>query len=223
MKKIYLDKVNDADLVLIGIGMEFEDKKFVVSENAIQALQELLSILQGKNYYVITTCMNSILKKAGFPADRIVSPCGNVEKKQCEAGCENSLVDLLEEEKELYNATIIKEEFPAMGVCPACGEKMVLNNVYAKQYDENGYLEDWKRYTKWLQGTLNKKLCVLELGVDMVFPSIIRWPFEKVAFYNQKAVFIRVNEKLYHMSEELKDKGIAVEKNAIDWLLDKDI
>ncbi len=223
MKKIYLDKVNDADLVLIGIGTEFEEKKFKFSENAIQALQELLSILQGKNYYVITTCMNSILKKAGFPADRIVSPCGNVEKKQCDAGCENSLAELSEEEKELYNEAIIKEELPFLGVCPVCGEKMVLNNVYAKQYDENGYLEDWKRYTKWLQGTLNKKLCVLELGVDMVFPSIIRWPFEKVAFYNQKAVFIRVNEKLYHMSEELKDKGIAVEKNAIDWLLDKDI
>ncbi len=223
MKKDFLEKIDEADLVLVGIGAEFEEQKLIVAEKAVNALQELLAILQGKNYYVITTCMNSILRKAGFPEDRIVSPCGNLEKKQCDNGCENSLLALTDEEKALFAEIATIEELPPLGICPVCGEKMVLNNVYAKQYDENGYLEDWKRYTKWLQGTLNKKLCVLELGVDMVFPSIIRWPFEKVAFYNQKANFIRVNEKLYHMSEELKDKGISVEKKAIDWLLEKDI
>ena len=98
-----------------------------------------------------------------------------------------------------------------------------MNNVYANNYDESGYLENWSIYKKWLQGTINKKLCILELGVDLSFPSVIRWPFEKVAFYNQKADFIRVNERLYHMSEELKDKGISVAKNSIDWLLEKEI
>ena len=67
-------------------------------------------------------------------------------------------------------------------------------------------------------GYINKKLCILELGVDMTYPSIIRWPFEKVAFYNNKAHFVRVNERLYHMSEEIKDKGISVPKNAVEWL-----
>ena len=57
--------------------------------------------------------------------------------------------------------------------------------------------------------------------MDLTYPSIIRWPFEKIAFYNQKAHFIRVNEKLYHMSEEIKDKGISVSKNAVQWLLEK--
>ena len=66
-----------------------------------------------------------------------------------------------------------------------------------------------------MQGTINKKLCILELGVDLTFPSVIRWPFEKVAFYNQKADFIRVNERLYHMSEELKDKGYNIDKKQI--------
>ena len=63
-----------------------------------------------------------------------------------------------------------------------------INNVYAENYNENGYLSDWQIYTKWLQGTLNKKVLILELGVGLVFPSVIRWPFEKIAFYNQKEV-----------------------------------
>jgi len=59
----------------------------------------------------------------------------------------------------------------------------------------------------------------LELGVDLTYPSIIRWPFEKVAFYNQKAHFVRVNKRLYHMSEEIRDKGVSIAENAVQWLL----
>ena len=62
----------------------------------------------------------------------------------------------------------------------------MLNNVYAENYDESGYLDQWGHYRKWLQGTLNRRLFVLELGVGMRFPSVVRWPFEKVAFFNQK-------------------------------------
>ena len=85
---------------------------------------------------------------------------------------------------------------------------------------EEGYQKQWEKYTKWLQGTLNKKLCILELGVELNLPSIIRWPFEKVAFYNQKASFFRVNESLYQMTENLSDKGVSIAKNAVDFLLE---
>ena len=223
MRQEYLEKIEDADLILVGIGTEFEATKLQREPRAIEAVQELSNILNGKNYFIITTCTNSILNEAGFSKERIVSPCGNLEKKQCPNHCEKSLQALTESERKELADALVKEMEPDLGICPNCGEKLVLNNVYATQYDEDGYLEDWTRYTKWLQGTINKKLCILELGVNLVFPSIIRWPFEKVGFYNQKAVFVRVNEKLYHMSEELKDKGISVEKNAIDWLLEKEI
>ena len=95
---------------------------------------------------------------------------------------------------------------------------MVLNNIYAENYNEKGYLEQWSLYTKWLQGTLNRKLLVLELGEGMRFPTVIRWPFEKIAYFNKKAVFVRVNEELYQLTEELSEKGLGISKNAIAWL-----
>lgn len=222
MKKEYLDKVLDADLVLVGIGLEFEKNKYVCDELAIAALQELATILKGKNYFLVSTCTNGILKHADFKEDRVVNPCGNVHMKQC-AECNDSLTLMTQEDIVFFQKAIDKNEEPALTKCLVCGKPMVLNNVYATNYDENGYLKEWSIYKKWLQGTINKKVCILELGVGLVFPSVIRWPFEKVAFYNQKATFVRVNERLYHMSEELKEKGISVEKNAIDWLLEKDI
>ncbi len=223
MKQEYIDMLSDADLILIGIGKEFEQKQFQCEQKAVEALLELKKALNGKNYYVITICMNSILRRAGFPEERIVNPCGNVELKQCANQCEGSLQALTEDDEFLLAESIKNDKHPMFGKCPICGGEMVLNNVYAAHYDEKGYLDNWKLYTKWLQGTLNKKLCVLELGADLTFPSIIRWPFEKVAYYNQKAIFLRVNEELYHMTEELKDKGVPIAENAIDWLLEKDI
>ena len=98
---------------------------------------------------------------------------------------------------------------------------MCLNNVYTEKYDENGYLQDWGVYTKWLQGTLFRKICILELGVGMQCPSVIRFPFEKVGYFNQKADFVRVNEHLYQMTSELGERGISVAMNAIDWLLEE--
>ena len=110
------------------------------------------------------------------------------------------------------------QEFLDLGVCPICDDNLILNNIYTEKYDERGYLDQWQKYTKWLQGTLNKKLCILELGVGMQCPSVIRFPFEKIGYFNQKADFIRINKNLYQLTEELKEKGISISENAVDWL-----
>ncbi len=246
--------IEDADLVLIGIGKEFEKDDFQTGEDALQALNKLAKVLEKKNYFAVSICTNDIAKESDLQSDRVVQPCGTVAQKQCVNKCEEGLQELTEAERSLLEQklaeSVVKENGKPivensvggilnriaqddvvarwqkiyaegfLGTCPKCGSLLVLNTVYTDAYDEKGYLKDWSRYTTWLQGTLNKKLCILELGVDLTYPSIIRWPFEKVAFYNQKAHFVRVNERLYHMSQEIKDKGISISENAVKWLLE---
>ena len=77
---------------------------------------------------------------------------------------------------------------------------------------------DWIRYTKWLQGTLNRKLLILELGVGLSRPGIIRFPFEKITMINQKASLIRIHAHLYQLPEELADRGYSVQENAPHFL-----
>ena len=223
MEKNILDLIKDADLVLVGIGKEFEKDRFVADDEAVKSLNQLAGILEKKNYFVISLCTNNVAKMSELQTDRVVQPCGNVKQKQCPDRCEEGLMELTDIETSNLKSQLPGENLPDLdlGLCPKCGKSLILNTVYTENYDENGYLKDWTRYTKWLQGTLNKKLCILELGVDLTYPSIIRWPFEKVAFYNNKAHFIRVNERLYHMSEEIKEKGISVAKNAVDWLMEE--
>lgn len=224
MEKNIRELIEDADFVLIGIGTEFEKERFSVQEDALQALNQLAGVLEKKNYFAVSICTSDIAKKSNLQHDRIVQPCGTIAQKQCVNRCEEGLLALSEQESVDLREKLPCEEQPEinLGNCSKCGSPLVLNTVYTENYDENGYLKDWARYTKWLQGTLNKKLCILELGADLTYPSIIRWPFEKIAFYNNKAHFVRVNERLYHMSEEIKDKGISVPKNAVQWLLEEE-
>lgn len=197
------------------------------NEQVRGALEGLTRLLEEKNYFVVSVSTNSLVADNPWKHGRLVMPCGTVLKKQCAGGCGDVLSEITEADREKQKKLFDKLSegiFPDIekglfGICPKCGEPLVLNHVYADHYNEEGYLEQWKLYTKWLQGTLNRRLFVLELGVGMGFPSVVRWPFEKVVFFNQKAFLCRVNEKLYQLTEELAGKGCGISQNAIDWSL----
>ena len=192
-----------------------------------KALSKLAEMVSDKNYFVVSTSTNDEIEMVSWKDNRLVMPCGGSLRKQCISACGQEITKVSEQDwkamKELRCKIMEKGQaalagHTVLGTCPGCGKEYILNNVYSEKYDENGYLKQWQMYMKWLQGTVNRKLLILELGVGMQCPSVIRWPFEKVAFYNQKAVFCRVNENLYQFSGELDTKGISISKNAIDWL-----
>lgn len=246
-------KVNDAEMVLIGIGEEFESKYLIentgVYENAcdelkknglqdlypyvnrffmrereagvLNALGKLHSLVKDKNYFVVSTCMSDDLFYAGFKKDRIVSPCGTFERMQCKTSGSCGLTETPQTFLEEIGKCCMRQkswdglEIP---VCKSCGEKLSFNTIYAEKYDETGYLDQWSLYMKWLQGTVNRKLVLLELGVGLQFPSVIRWPFEKTTYYNKKAELIRVHKNLYQLTPEVKEQGFYIPQNAIDVL-----
>lgn len=190
------------------------------------AMQRFAAYIENKNYFVITTSAGNTIRKVPWKEGRLVTPCGSGGQKQCVQGCEEGLTKLTKEDRRALEAYFYElerdmrppGECTALGKCPKCGRNLILNNIYTQYYDEKGYLEDWKRYKGWLQGTLNRKLLILELGVGMQCPTVIRFPFEKIAFYNQKAYLCRVNETLYQLTEELKEKGCSISENPVDWL-----
>ena len=147
-------------------------------------------------------------KKMLLKKERFVAPCGDWTKKQCPDGCEEGIQTVTEADEEQLQESFKKLQtngfsVPDLGKCPKCGKKLVLNNVYAGRYDEKGYLKTWTEYQNWLQNTLNHKMVLLERGEGNRFPTIIRFPFERIALFQQKA-------DLY---------CIDGEQNPIAWLL----
>lgn len=236
--------IADADKVLVGIGKEAEydynkalhesgisdesdyyrmyaAKKHLGSDYAIykEFYDKLNQLLEGKDYYVMSLCQDDIIYDAF--SDKVVTPCGGYRNLQPDVPFEEgdniipitNQVDMLISSIE-KNGTYEESDIPTVN-----GVRLVPNNIGAENYVEEGYFESFADYKKWLTTTINKKLCILELGVDLRYPSVIRFPFDKTAYYNQKAVFFRINNSVYQHTAENKEKGISIKDNPIHFIL----
>lgn len=268
-------KIEDADIVLIGFGKEFNIKRSdILKDNDMYNVLELeespltdlekqwieLTIMSkilengdcaivkerqeiynriaeflyknGKNnYFVVTTCNDDIIRSSSFDKDRMVAPCGTLEYMKCDTGCFKHVYPTKEVYDNIY-AILMKHQTDgfvdrramwdelkeAMPQCPMCKQVMSINMVKTNNYSEEGYRESWDSYMAWLQKTLNRKLVMVELGEGFDTPTVIRWPFEKVAAVNNKAVLIRVNEKFWQISEDIEAKAMPVKVCGIDFV-----
>ena len=236
--------VNEAMLVVVGLGEEWnisldaqhsEDYQRIMNDlrgnseyqwllpyfyfkwtddKLKSAYKNLFKLLEGKNYYIVATTVNR-----GFVAftkeNAWVMPCGTDEfmcddklskSENCHEFME-SLESYFKGEISLKEICFVKDEN---------GEIVQFNSVYSSEYKEEGYLPQWSKYMKWLQGTMNRKVCLLELGVGLQFPSVIRFPFEKMAYFNQKATCFRVHKNLYQLTEEMAERSMSVPMHAVE-------
>ena len=201
-KQKWKELIEENEYILVGVGEEWESDE--MGEELSEAYERLAGMLAGTDYFVVTTAMDGWIWKTDLDKNRIVAPCGNRNFLQCSAACC----------EEIWR----REEAPEGGQCPRCGASLVPNTVEEKPYVEAGYLPQWKAYMTWLQRSLNRKLLLLELGVGFRTPTVIRWPFEKTAYLNQKSTFYRVHEKLFQLPDNLDGRGNAVAKNSVEWL-----
>lgn len=207
---LLIEKIGEAELVLIGIGEEYELGNVISYEDNEDAKTisdlygRLAELIKDKNYFIISLCTDGYIRKCGLNDERIVEPCGNYRYLQCSEKCSTDLYEVNNQNK----------------ICPNCGKTLVYNRIAetGANYVEEGYLEQWKIYTKWLQGTVNRKVCIVEIGVGMKFPSVIRFPFEKIVYFNQKASFFRIHSRLYQVTEEIKEKSYAIQGTAPELL-----
>lgn len=259
--------INNSDMVLVGIGKEFDKdiydvikdnevyQKFgdeisrlgttesnmvehaiyyhelVKGENAlikecIDALDKLAEILSDKNYFVVSTCTNSILKYSKIREDRLVIPCGDITKMECNCGCNEEVVDAIPHYEKIYKrlSSLMDGEFDIQYIlscipyCEKCESPMEPNTFEGLSYQEKGYLDRWEAYQKWLTGTMNKELAILELSVNFETPTVVRWPFEKIAMISNKAKLIRVNDKFAMVTPEIAEKSYTFEMTTKDFI-----
>ena len=244
------EKIEKADLVLVGLGEELdactELKKDIQYQSIAQRLTDswmlpfvekakieemreqkqefykaLSACLYKKNFFIVSLCLDGMIRASGLDHNRIVEPCGGYEKLQCSEKCSAELYDVpkkvMQQVGVFLNDRLTEEELTEP-VCPVCGKALVFNNANALIYAEEGYLDQWSIYKKWLQGTVNKEVCILEIGVGMKYPTVIRWPFEKITFYNKKSELFRVHSRLYQISEEIKERGHGICQKPEDFI-----
>lgn len=209
------DAISRAEKVLIGIGGEWrlkEDGRDVRERHLgdpdqaklKDAYHKLYELVKDKDYYVVTTVTDGAVYEAGFDSRRIVAPCGNIHWRQCTAACT----------KDIWEEGEVPDDR-----CPHCGAPLTGNTLEAGTYIEEGYLPRWEAYKKWQTGTLNRALVILELGEGFQTPTVMRWPFEKIAFFNQKSRFFRVHGSLCQIPREAEERAEGIACNSVDFIL----
>ena len=199
-EKQVLDYLAGAGKVLVGFGGEWRLDK---DPHIRQAYEALSRLLEGKDYFIVTTNTDAAIYDSPLDKEKIVAPCGNETWRQCSKACT----------KDIWEPGEIPDD-----VCPHCGAPLTGNTREAETYIEEGYLPQWQRYTRWLAMTMNRELLVLELGEGFQVPTVIRWPFEKTVFFNRKSHMYRVHRSLSQVTEEIGDRAAAVPENSVEWI-----
>jgi len=215
-------------------------------EELVRAYEKLYQMLQNKDYFIVTLATDALIYETSlgskaenvistdkeedavscpsenaetlavmerlFPSkkrpedtrwQRIVAPCGNETWRQCSAACT----------KDIWEPGEVPND-----ICPHCGAPLTGNTVEANPYIEEGYLPQWNRYTQWLTRTLNRETLILELGAGFGNPGVIRFPFEKTAFFNRKSHLCRVHAQFPQITQELADRAVGIKENSVEWV-----
>lgn len=202
-----LEWIAQGEKLLVGIGPEWKADRNDSQQRAERIAQynALAKLLAGKDYFLVTTNTDAVIFESDLWEARIAAPCGNETWRQCSKACT----------KDIWEPGEVPED-----ICPHCGAPLTGNTVKAETYIEEGYLPKWKAYMAWLATTVNKKLVVLELGVDFSYPTVARWPFEKNIYFNRKSHMYRVNEGLAQLTPEIAERAESVNGNSVSWILE---
>lgn len=157
--------------------------------------RSLLALVASKPHFVITTNVESQFEKAGFPPERIFEVQGNYAYFQCAAACHDTLY---------YNEARIVEMLAAtvdcavpsslVPTCPVCGGPMDVNLRHDEHFVQDAsWRASSERFGDFVERMKGASLVCFELGVGYNTPGIIRYPFEKIVYLNDKATLVRLN------------------------------
>lgn len=174
----------------------------------------LLSMLDGKKIFCLSTNVDGQLEKAGLTADKIFCTQGDYFHIQCAKGCHPNRYDARELFRQM-DAARMDCLIPGNMVpkCPVCGGRMNMN-LRIDQYfvqDEEWYMAE-KRFGAFLSEAISsgRKICLLELGVGFNTPTIIRFPFEKLTRENEQISLLRLNLNEAVIPEHLGARAVGI-------------
>ncbi len=157
--------------------------------------QDLYELVADKNYFVITTNVDSQFEKAGFEREKIFEVQGNYGEFQCSVPCHDGIYANQETlEIMLANRQGLEVRSEDIPKCPKCGADMMSRLRMDHRFVEDRHWHQQESaYLAFLQQYAEKKLVFLELGVGYNTPTIIKFPFERLNAVLPQASLIRVN------------------------------
>lgn len=183
-----------------------------IEPEALPLYNTLYELVKDKNYFVLTTNADHQFYKAGFGEDKIFATQGDYGLIQCKRGCHPKTYDdremMIQMDQARKDCRVPSYMVPK---CPVCGGPMTMN-LRCDQYfvEDEAWYEAEERFGRFLNVCRKKKTALLELGIGFNTPTIVRFPFEKLARENRNMTLIRLNLNEAIVPESLGARGIGI-------------
>lgn len=192
--------------------------------------EQLLALLQGKDYFVLTTNVDHQFQRAGFDKHRLFYTQGDYGLWQCMEPCCQKTYD---------NQAIVRQMVEAQGFavaqdgalllpgdgrlgmavptelvphCPVCGKPMTMNlRSDATFVEDEGWHRAADRYAAFLRRHEGQRVLFLELGVGANTPGIIKYPFWRCTKENPNATYACINFGEAFAPRELAGRAICID------------
>ena len=182
---------------------------------------DLLKILQGKNYHILTTNQDTQFARI-FPEEKISAIQGDWRYFQCSHRCHDALYDSVKTLHRLKNAVSPELTVPSNMIprCPKCGAEM---EPWVRGWtflEGKKYREEYEKLNAFLNANKDKKILFLEIGVGRMTPMFIQEPFWNLTYTLPNAFYITINPKDARVPKELLSKGLALHEDIAKVLTD---
>ena len=173
---------------------------------------DLLKLVQDKDYFVITTNVDHCFQKAGFDKKRLFYTQGDYGLFQCSEPCCQETFDneavIREMVKRQENMKIPTELLPT---CPHCGKPLTMNLRCDDTFvEDEGWHRAAERYESFLRTRNGQKILFLELGVGYNTPVIIKYPFWQMTAKNSNAIYACINQGQAVCPQEIEQRSICM-------------
>ncbi|MBR2529127.1 MAG: Sir2 silent information regulator family NAD-dependent deacetylase [Blautia sp.] len=206
--------------------------------------ENLLKLLEDKDYFVLTSNADHQFQKAGFDKKRIFYTQGDYGLWQCSKPChfrnydnkskvikmvlsqgfgiddQGNLSPFRTEEGKTDYASL-KMHIPSEMVpyCSVCGEPMTMNLRFDETFvEDDGFRNASERYSAFLREWSKDSLLLLELGVGTASPGIIKYPFWKLTADHSNITYACVNDGEAVAAEEIRKQSICLNEDIGDVL-----
>ena len=173
---------------------------------------KLLRLLEGKEYFVLTTNVDHRFQLAGFPKERLFYTQGDYGLWQCSVPCHAGTYDNYETVKRMMEEQRdMRAPSELVPRCPRCGAEMSMNLRADNTFVEDvGWHDAARRYRNFAEACCQGKVLYLELGVGMNTPVIIKYPFWQSTLANLQATYACVNYGEAHAPVQIRDRSIVI-------------
>ena len=174
---------------------------------------DLLKLVQDKDYFVITTNVDHCFQKAGFDKKRLFYTQGDYGLFQCSEPCCQETFDNEAMIREMVTRQEdMKVPTELLPICPHCGKPLTMNLRSDNKFvEDEGWHRAAERYENFLRTREGQKNLFLELGVGFNTPVIIKYPFWQMTAKSPNATYACINQGQAMCPQEIEQRSICLD------------